>query len=217
MPISFTCPSCEQSFTLPDAAGGRLGRCKGCKRKIRVPFPLVVEDGEPRAHHYVFAHRFLPAVSFGNPEGAGLLIAMAGQESGELFRRCWADVASELPPAERLTPDGFKGAVVEVSDRLAIAVVTLPQARFQAEAVFVAGSYQRKRAGMTFRLFALELSRDLQAGQPSVVLGEWQPGRRGLAHVNWGGDVPNSPEGFAQAIAHLIRDPKRKPLAVSRT
>ena len=37
--IRFECPSCKQTYTVPDQAGGRKGDCKKCGQRIEVPKP----------------------------------------------------------------------------------------------------------------------------------------------------------------------------------
>jgi hypothetical protein len=37
MPIKVPCPRCKHVTHLPDAAGGKLGRCKQCGAIVRVP------------------------------------------------------------------------------------------------------------------------------------------------------------------------------------
>ena len=41
MPITFSCPSCQASLTLSDAAAGRRGKCPHCKAELVVPSPGV--------------------------------------------------------------------------------------------------------------------------------------------------------------------------------
>jgi ubiquitin-protein ligase/DNA-directed RNA polymerase subunit RPC12/RpoP len=35
--ISFACPHCQKSFTVPDSYAGRKARCKGCGQELQVP------------------------------------------------------------------------------------------------------------------------------------------------------------------------------------
>jgi hypothetical protein len=39
MPISFSCPSCQNRITAPDQAAGRRATCPGCKGAVIVPAP----------------------------------------------------------------------------------------------------------------------------------------------------------------------------------
>lgn len=207
MAIAFACSGCQKSMTAPDEAAGRKARCKTCQAVTHVPRPLVLEAGEQRAHHYLFAHRFVPQTSFSGGAGAGLLMAMAADPQGGLLRKGWDAVGAQLPRAQRLAPDGLSGSVVEAREGLNLAVVQLPPARRQPEALFVAGAYALDPAGegMSFRLLTLELGLDMGTGQPQTVLGEWAPTREGgLRHLNWGPGPPDSLTAFASAARALI-------------
>lgn len=37
MPITFTCPKCQKSYTVKDSLAGEKGSCKGCGESIRIP------------------------------------------------------------------------------------------------------------------------------------------------------------------------------------
>lgn len=37
--IRFACPKCQQTYTVPDHAGGRKGDCKKCGQRVQVPKP----------------------------------------------------------------------------------------------------------------------------------------------------------------------------------
>ncbi|HLA85153.1 MAG TPA: hypothetical protein VJL29_10190 [Thermoguttaceae bacterium] len=41
MPITFNCPECGASLTVPDRAAGKNGKCKGCGKVITAPAPSV--------------------------------------------------------------------------------------------------------------------------------------------------------------------------------
>jgi hypothetical protein len=189
---------------VPDAAAGRKGRCKECRGVTRVPRPLILEDGDCRDHHYQFAHGFLPGMSLGNPEGAGTIMGMALDSSGDLLRKGWAMVGERIPKRERLSPKGLKATFVEANDDVGVGVIQLPQALRQAEALFVAGAYIQARQGMDFRLLTLELAVNLGGGAQTMLC-EWLVNDDGgLDHANFGPGPPDSREAFVEAVVNLV-------------
>lgn len=211
MTIRFGCSGCDKPFDVPESAAGKRLACKACKATTHVPRPLEFEQGDFRPHHYVFAHRLLPGLSFGGGAGAGALMAMA--QSEELRTKAWGMAAEGLPGEEQLAPDGLKGKQIEVDAKLAIALVELPRAHRMAEALFVAGCYTRTARGMDFRLLTLEMSSELGGKRPHTVLGEWIPTAGSPRHLNWGPGPLDSRELFVRAARELLADPERSPAA----
>lgn len=218
MPITFDCASCDRDFNVPDAAAGKRATCKGCGATTHVPRPLTLEPGPFRPHHYEFAHRFLPGVSFGGAAGSGLLLVLASDHEGEVLRRYWSAAAEQLPAELHMPPHGLKGTFVEVDEQLSLAVLQLPPARRVPEALFLAGVYVTGQGGLPFRrLLTLELTLSQHARRPSTMLCEWAPGPDRLVHVNWGFEGPwaDSRELFVRAVRDLLDDPDREPMAVT--
>ena len=48
MSITFKCEHCGRKIEAPDAAGGKWGKCPGCKNKVYVPSKAAEDDGELR-------------------------------------------------------------------------------------------------------------------------------------------------------------------------
>jgi DNA-directed RNA polymerase subunit RPC12/RpoP len=48
MSITFKCEHCGRKIEAPDAAGGKWGKCPGCKNKVYVPSKEGEEEGELR-------------------------------------------------------------------------------------------------------------------------------------------------------------------------
>ncbi len=48
MGISFNCEYCGRKIEAPDGAAGKLGKCPGCHRKLRIPQPQADEDEQLR-------------------------------------------------------------------------------------------------------------------------------------------------------------------------
>lgn len=99
---------------------------------------LVDDAKQPRAQHYIFAHRFLPALTF--QMGVTTVLILANPEKSDLFlHKLWNDVAekNEIPLDEQITPDPLNATVERVGDKL-IAIVQLPPPQAVTEAHFVA-------------------------------------------------------------------------------
>jgi hypothetical protein len=203
--IQFKCSACEQVMKAPEAAAGRKGRCKGCGHVERVPRPLVFKEGEYRPHHYVFAHVMAPAICFGSKEGSGMLMAMCTDDSGKFLRKTWRMASEGLPRSQHLKPEGLEAKMVEVDGDHALAMVRLPTAHYQAEAIYLVGSYQFSSRGSMFRLLTLELSYDFSKKTPCTMLCEWSPTRDGgCNHGNFGPGPPDSETALTKAIVDLL-------------
>jgi uncharacterized protein YlaI len=48
MSITFKCEHCGKRIEAPDAAGGKWGKCPGCKNKVYVPSKEAEDEGELR-------------------------------------------------------------------------------------------------------------------------------------------------------------------------
>jgi hypothetical protein len=48
MSITFKCEHCGRKIEAPDAAGGKWGKCPGCKNKVYVPSKEAEDEGELR-------------------------------------------------------------------------------------------------------------------------------------------------------------------------
>ena len=48
MSITFKCEHCGRKIEAPDAAGGKWGKCPGCKNKVYVPSKAAEDEGELR-------------------------------------------------------------------------------------------------------------------------------------------------------------------------
>jgi hypothetical protein len=101
--------------------------------------PAAAEEPEDttraRDHHYLFAHRALPQIFFGNVER---LIADFKQDPARPLAAIWDMVGERLPEKARLEPKGLTGEYRTDEAGRTIIVVTLPAAERIPEAAFAA-------------------------------------------------------------------------------
>jgi hypothetical protein len=94
---------------------------------------------EPRDHHYFFAHRFLPAVFYNDPEE---FVDYLRRDTTNVLRAVWTSAGSDLELDERLTPLGLGCEIRDLEDQTAIVLITLPEPEVSPEAYFVAAAYR---------------------------------------------------------------------------
>lgn len=221
MDVPYDCPGCDRELSVPLSAAGKRVRCKSCEQVAHVPRPLTIEQGDPRPHHYTFAHRFLPQMALGSYDQSALFLHLTADPTGASLQESWRLTAkvTGLDPALHLQPDGLRRMVFDAGERHALVAIQLPPARRLAEALFVGALVDKAPDAATFpvqRFFTLEPTLNLIDGRPSTMLCEWslhpQEGR--LVHVNWGFEGPwaDSPEMFAVAVRDLLGDPDRRPM-----
>ncbi len=148
----------------------------------------------PRAHHYVFAHRELPALAH-DPRFFPLATGAGGSNFAIGY---WDHVGARLPPAERLPPTDMALRVERRGGRT-IVLVRLPAPERMTEAHLVA-VVQGLPGEPDVRYFTLELG--FASAEPEgprsrrTVLCEWTEGR----HVNYGEGPPAEEAGFLAAV-----------------
>ena len=150
--------------------------------------------GDPRLHHYLFAHRILP--DFTLNQGPDLLSTLA--RDGQVFLDwIWSRLAEDLPPAEHLDPEGLTFSLHELGP-WHIVLITLPPAEHTTEAHMVAAVAQLHPLGWgqqtygTFRCFTLERT----DAHPATSLCEWTLD----AHLHIGPGPAVDPDAFLQAV-----------------
>ncbi|WP_375771933.1 hypothetical protein NR798_13935 [Archangium gephyra] len=186
-------PLLERSFRISPAL-----------RQIR---PFTGPSRTPvRDHHYTFAYRALPLLFLSHPEGFFGGLEQAGED---YLKQGWKIVGDRMPQGAVLEPEGMALDFLG-NDHAVLAVVRLPPARADAEAVMV-GCYLWKappRDAITTpraRYFTLALAGQ-EAGAPRTVFCEWRQENGQLSSVS-NGDGPNTVEGFVAAIQHKVSSP----------
>jgi hypothetical protein len=159
---------------------------------------------EAREHHYIFAHRVIPAMFFERP--ADFLKILRHARTAPLMD-LWAAIAEDLEADQRLAPEGLAVDFREASGA-SVAIITLPGARAMPEAHFVAlvhrpASSRLKRWMQPLtRCITLEYTEDLSGGEVSTVLGEWSQAGN---HANYGPGPDPQLEEFFSAVEDLVR------------
>lgn len=176
-----------------EADGAVVGR-----RRIR---PEEGPSG-PRArpHHYLFAHRALPAVVFQRPDR--FVDLMRSSEAEEILSGLWQQVGERVDAAERrsrLRPDGLTVSL-HLFGGEAYPIITLPPAERTVEGIYVAVGASRD-APEEYRYFILERSETSRPDQLIGVLCEWfADGSR--RNYEWA--MPGDLETFRRAIVEVF-------------
>ena len=121
-----------------------------------------------RPHHYLFAHRALPSLFFGDPARFMWACLDAGLPFLEEF---WVHVAQSVEEDQRLEPDGLALTVRDPGEEVAVVLVTMPEPRAVPEAWFVAVAYRPAREsngkrGALARFITLEFGMDMETACP---------------------------------------------------
>jgi hypothetical protein len=148
---------------------------------------------QPRAQHYVFAHRFLAALALNQP--SRLLSLMRGDAQAaleRLWRRCGTETRSNLAPT------GLAARLYRLRGH-DLALVRLPAALGESEAHFLSALFSGGShfLPLSSRVFTLEAS-GTSAPHPGTMLGEWD--RQGH-RCHGDGPMPD-----AGAFLHAVED-----------
>jgi hypothetical protein len=158
----------------------------------------LIGSDKPRTHHYLFAHRELPAIA--RKVGDRLPSLVETGRMDEALERTWQHVGERLAEADRLPAFGLHATVHDVGSAKVI-LVAMPSAEHTTEAHFVGIAFPGEEP---LRYFVLEHSWTLD-DQPSTVLSEWTTD----AHVNLGTGPAPVPEAFLAAVSARLDGPGR--------
>lgn len=155
----------------------------------------------PRPHHYGFAHRVLPSLTY--------LGSVPGERLGGELLRLWEEYGASLPVEQRLAPEGLQGGFVQVGQHRML-LVGLPRPRAATEAFAVVLAWPGDGSGQ--RAFTLEYGIDPITGERGAVLGEWEgEGRHRLHRTGMAAEA----RPFLHAVTMLL-DPPPPPPPVKR-
>ncbi|MCA8920909.1 MAG: hypothetical protein KDD82_03805 [Planctomycetes bacterium] len=153
-----------------------------------------MDPRERRRHHYLYAHRVLPPLAFGDPAGfcARLSNPSAGQASLEAL---WEKVGSEAPVA--LPVEGLKLSQHLLKNGRAVFLIQLPTPELMPEAHFVAVAPGPE----DLAIYTLERSQDFETGEACTVVGAWNPEGD---HLNLGRGPQPTREAFLARLGELL-------------
>lgn len=153
------------------------------------------------SQHYVFVHRALPSVMFGDP--SWFLAVLNGPDAGRFLGDLWARAGERSDPTSRRAGEGL-AAETFVEGPYLFALVTLPPPEAPAEAHLAAAVARfadpdapSLDALAWSRFFTLEHGRDFRTEEPCTFLCEWT--REGT-HRNLGEGPPAEAGGFVRAV-----------------
>lgn len=153
----------------------------------------------PRPHHYLFAHRLVPAMFFSNPARFMETLETGGEG---LLYFLWDRIRQDMSGAERLSPEGLRSEFIKLEEGVQVGVILLPKPTNQAEAFMTAAVYRAEGKGKVEiqRYFTLEKS-ILLSGASETVLCEWS----GLdQHLNYGAGTKPEVDAFVKAIQEKL-------------
>lgn len=156
---------------------------------------------EPRHQHYVFAHRYLPNLFFGDP----VRFFGALESGGDAFLHwLWKRCESEAKDGVVIPPTGLEAHLFRFDDETLCACITLPQPLGITEAYWVAAVYRPEREtppGARFVAFyTLEFGYDLD-DEPRTVLGSWSADG---THSNFGDGPEASMDAFLEWVVEKV-------------
>jgi hypothetical protein len=163
----------------------------------------VSEFDQPRAQHYVFAHRIIPQVFFGDPAGFMTLFARDGDR---FLRFYWEKIGERVENAsDRLDGSALHGEIRSLPSDTQIALITLPTPEHVTEAYFIAAVTHPGLDGrIAARYYTLEFGMSVFDNEPYTVLGGWVAG----GHINMGDGPDPDLEAFYDTIkSKLAIDP----------
>ena len=157
---------------------------------------MAAENGQPRRHHYEFAHRALRSIMSDPKIDLVRLANDQGRLDGAL-RATWGEVGARHAENDRVSEDGLSVERRSVSGFDGL-LVTLPTALNPAEAIFVL--VVPLESPEARRLLALEFVWDVVNRRPYTVLGAWtQEG-----HINLGDRPKTDPDAFIEADSAVL-------------
>jgi hypothetical protein len=154
-------------------------------------------DDQPREHHYVFAHRVLPAEARAN--ASAILQAAERGTATQSLAMIWDHVGSQLAPDRRLPSTGLSGSFRELSGAR-VALIHFPPAEHATEAHLAAIVLPRTQPAGPARYIVLEHSWTPD-DQPQTVIGEWADGK----HLNGGNGPAPDEDAFLAAVDARVR------------
>lgn len=156
----------------------------------------------PRGQHYVFAHRIIPQVFFGDPPG---FLGFLARDGDRFLRFYWDKIGERVEnPGDLVDGAALHGEIRALAGDFQAALITLPLPVAATEAYFIAAVYHPGLDGKIMaRYYTLEFGVSVFDNLPYTVLGGWVPG----GHINMGDGPAPGLEAFVEAVqARLAED-----------
>lgn len=178
----------------------------GCQSPVREPRIQEIPIEPYRAHHYLFAHRFLPIFLFQDPQALRVSLSAGGQD---FIVSYWDYVGEDLPKKERLSAEGLSIEPLEMGPDT-VYLLTLPAPQGQLEAYYIAVVFGPSDTAY----FALENNSMMRSmGLDLAFFCAWEPL---LVHVNYG-PAPVSRLAFLDLVKKMRGPPEGHLEPLSRT
>ena len=136
----------------------------------------VEELPEPRPHHYVFAHQWLPR--FAQSNSAAFFALFTTGEGQAAMVNFWDTVGESLAPELRLPSDGLTVHWIQLHPGLRALIVQMPAPTSMTEAHFVAAvavpPSDDEEADVP--VFSLQYAWDFEKAQPQTAVATWDGG-----------------------------------------
>ena len=182
---------------------------------------VVDTEAQPRAQHYVFAHRFLPDVA--RRQGAAMTAELAGEKASDTLLAMWNHVGGQVPVSQRVRPDGL-AVDVRIHPPYVVALFTLPPPQAITEVYFTAlavslapdeededededepaGSAGEVGTPPETRYITLEYGISFAEGTKRTVLCEWAYKEGGYSHLNMGDGPDPDLDAFYNRVCVML-------------
>lgn len=153
-------------------------------------------SGAKRIQHYMFAHRVIPQLFFGDP---ARFFEVFSREADHFLHHFWDRLGEQIAqPEGHVDPAGLHGEVRALDNDVEVALITLPEPAAVAEAYFAAAVYRPQPGGADLaRYFTLEYGITIPEGKPRTVFCGWTADGN---HFNMGDGPAADPDAFLAVV-----------------
>jgi hypothetical protein len=133
----------------------------------------VEELPEPRPHHYVFAHHWLPRFAQSNP--AAFFSLFSTQDGQDAIASFWDTVGESLAPALRMPSEGLDVHWTLLHAGIHALIVQLPPPKAMPEAYFVAAISLTQPDGeeKEVPVFSLQYAWNAETSTAETIAASW--------------------------------------------
>jgi hypothetical protein len=154
------------------------------------------QSGAKRIQHYMFAHRVIPQLFYGDP---AKFFDIFSRDADRFVSFYWDKLGEQITqPEGRVDGAGLRGEVRTLAGDIQLALITMPAPAAVAEAYFTAAAYRPQAEGASLaRYFTLEYGINIPDGNPRTVFCGWTAEG---AHFNMGDGPAADPELFIDVV-----------------